>query len=905
MKIKKHAGFTLVELLAVIVILAILSSLAIVSYNKIVEKSKKAYYKTEEEMLNNAGKEFFNDNKGKLPTAGGEKSCVSLNTLIKFRYIEKILDYNKKACNVNTSKVCAAKLSDTKYLYTPYLDCNNTYQTETYNKPTIQFSLAKGTNITNTPNKDYQMKLTISDSANSSKLNPGVASYRYVIYKKIANKDDLVFYDTGWKTYKDQTKLERTVNITLDSKGTYYLKAWAYNRGGENSDAESGSVILTYILDCSKQIKFIAKNYTNGTWTNNNINVDIEKKGAVESFDVLLNNNSTQDILFSKYMAKIYNAKITKEGISNLEVVCYDDEGNTSKVKSNDYKIDKTKPTCTVTGSNTTNSWSKEDILLQANCIDNGGSGCKQKTVEKKITTDTSTSSITIQVADNAGNTNTCSGSSYLDKTSPTCTVTATGTVGKDNWYTSNVSIALSKTDPKKNNVNSGIFEYGLLNTNSKTYNNTSALTLSTDTTGTTYYGYVKDKANNENTCSKTVKKDSTVPNLSFRGYLMKKDSNGNYQYVNTSGDIVTSANRVQYSFGSWTKYSVLLEANGIDSTSGIDTTTYNYNVKYGSATGNGDSTVQNQANNIWINKNQRRVDATGESNVRFKVSDKAGNTKTLDWVLAKVDKKKPEVSTKQSGGKITVTGTDADSGINAVCLRKKGTSCTWTSRNSNVYTVTNGTYYAKVKDNASNVSDEKEIIVKTEKTYDDVTSLNTKYRYATIGNGSNGSSVLYNQEMNVSNLTVYKNCYNCNTNSWKNTGNQYVSTKIAFAKTTDTKKIKVSLDLTNNVGTYLMASADKDYIRKICFTTSRKYSEASCYNNQSITIKGANDNWQNGSKPSVELSIPQESGKYAIKIFSPNCDKDCNPYQTGGNCNGYKCSGIATFQTDYVIEVK
>lgn len=158
---------------------------------------------------------------------------------------------------------------------------------------------------------------------------------------------------------------------------------------------------------------------------------------------------------------------------------------------------------------------------------------------------------------------------------------------------------------------------------------------------------------------------------------------------------------------------------------------------------------------------------------------------------------------------------------------------------------------------------------------------------------------------MNVSNLTVYKNCYNCNTNSWKNTGNQYVSTKIAFAKTTDTKKIKVSLDLTNNVGTYLMASADKDYIRKICFTTSRKYSEASCYNNQSITIKGANDNWQNGSKPSVEISIPQESGKYAIKIFSPNCDKDCNPYQTGGNCNGYKCSGIATFQTDYVIEVK
>lgn len=51
MKVKKQDGFTLVELLAVIVVLGILSSLAIVSYNKIVEKSKKSYYKTEEEML--------------------------------------------------------------------------------------------------------------------------------------------------------------------------------------------------------------------------------------------------------------------------------------------------------------------------------------------------------------------------------------------------------------------------------------------------------------------------------------------------------------------------------------------------------------------------------------------------------------------------------------------------------------------------------------------------------------------------------------------------------------------------------------------------------------------------------------------------------------------------------------
>ena len=427
---KKQLGFTLVEILAVIVILGILSGVAIGGYSAYIKKAKKNYYIAQEKLLTQSGRDFYNDNKGKMPQASGEESCVTLNTLINFKYIDKVFDYNKKVCNGDKSKACVKKLSNTNNLYYSYLNCGNEFTSVEYKNPELQFSLTEG-NTASRDNEKYKLIMTVNDTAtkNVSQENYGVASYRYVIYKKIANKDDLVYYDTGWKNYKDQTKLERTVNITLDSKGTYYLKAWAYNRGGENSDAESGSVILTYILDCSKQIKFIAKNYTNGTWTNNNINVDIEKKGAVESFDVLLNNNSTQDILFSKYMAKIYNAKITKEGISNLEVVCYDDEGNTSKVKSSDYKIDKTKPTCTVTGSNTTNSWSKEAILLQANCIDNGGSGCKQKTVERRFTTDTSSSNVTIQVADNAGNTNTCSGSAYLDKTSPTCTVTATGTV--------------------------------------------------------------------------------------------------------------------------------------------------------------------------------------------------------------------------------------------------------------------------------------------------------------------------------------------------------------------------------------------------------------------------------------------------------------------------------------------
>lgn len=48
---KNKNGFTLVELLAVIVILSIISSIAVVSYNSYISKSKKDYYDTAVENM--------------------------------------------------------------------------------------------------------------------------------------------------------------------------------------------------------------------------------------------------------------------------------------------------------------------------------------------------------------------------------------------------------------------------------------------------------------------------------------------------------------------------------------------------------------------------------------------------------------------------------------------------------------------------------------------------------------------------------------------------------------------------------------------------------------------------------------------------------------------------------------
>ena len=235
---KKQLGFTLVEILAVIVILGILSGVAIGGYSAYIKKAKKNYYIAQEKLLTQSGRDFYNDNKGKMPQASGEESCVTLNTLINFKYIDKVFDYNKKVCNGDKSKACVKKLSNTNNLYYSYLNCGNEFTSVEYKNPELQFSLTEG-NTASRDNEEYKLIMTVNDTAtkNASQENYGVASYRYVIYKKYSgeNNNDLVYYDTGWRSVKGKNQEKVVVNINLDSDGTYYVRGWAYNWGWKRS----------------------------------------------------------------------------------------------------------------------------------------------------------------------------------------------------------------------------------------------------------------------------------------------------------------------------------------------------------------------------------------------------------------------------------------------------------------------------------------------------------------------------------------------------------------------------------------------------------------------------------------------------------------------------------------------
>ena len=74
-------GFTLVELLAVIVIIAIIGGIGFISINYLFGVSEEEFYENLENNIMLAGSEYFLDHRRELPV-GNYMSEVSINNLI-------------------------------------------------------------------------------------------------------------------------------------------------------------------------------------------------------------------------------------------------------------------------------------------------------------------------------------------------------------------------------------------------------------------------------------------------------------------------------------------------------------------------------------------------------------------------------------------------------------------------------------------------------------------------------------------------------------------------------------------------------------------------------------------------------------------------------------------------------
>ena len=122
---KNNKGFSLVELLAVVVILGLLSAIGIGVTANLVDKAKKDKMDSQKNTITLSAQSYLQNNKNLVPKIIGESKIIRVSELRAANYLtEDIKNNNGESC-MEKSYVRVYKLSNTEYTYTTFLYCGN------------------------------------------------------------------------------------------------------------------------------------------------------------------------------------------------------------------------------------------------------------------------------------------------------------------------------------------------------------------------------------------------------------------------------------------------------------------------------------------------------------------------------------------------------------------------------------------------------------------------------------------------------------------------------------------------------------------------------------------------------------------------------------------------------------
>ncbi len=520
-------GFTLVEVLAAVTILGILSVTAVIGVTKIIENAKERHYSTAEEQLKLAGQSYVQQNRSALPKAIGQKTKIPLELLISKNFIAPIKDYSDNNCDAKKSYVQVFKYSQSDYSYVAYLDCPayNSKKVITKGSPTINIVLSDAKK-----GKDAKADITIEDQEK-------LLSWSYIIYK---NGEEIK--NSGSTPVSNYSKeITKTLSLAQYTPGKIQVMVTATNIYGLTTTVSSdvvdyrdvqaptciiqpkdnknnpkpwtkSPVTITVGCDDGDGSGCEKEEYTKTFSTTTDVgNITIQdKEGNKTTCEVSVNIDKTPPTCKTSggtqwtkdqitltgtcsdahsgcetaSVSKLFTEE-TKPGTTGSPGIVRDKLGNETICPSQPIRIDRTPPTCTVSGGSTT--WTKNNRTVSVTCSDSG-SGCK--TTTQSDTVKTTTKQKTYTVVDNVGNTGTCKANIYVDKDAPKC---GTAIGASDKWRNpASVTITQQCDDGNGSGCDSV----------KKTY------TSDTKTGSVT----IKDKVGNSRICSYDVYLDNTPP---------------------------------------------------------------------------------------------------------------------------------------------------------------------------------------------------------------------------------------------------------------------------------------------------------------------------------------------------------------------------------------------------------
>lgn len=544
---KKTTGFTLVELVVAIAILGIIITIALPVVNGIqVKNEKKKYVSYEESIISSAKLYIDSYGEDKFNKRDLNTQCASIKfEELKSRNLLKSYNLDGVECTGTGDDIAAYVVREESgnYKYYPTIICKKNgeevvYQT-TFTVPTVcknidNNKIAQIRNVPSCISNSNDAKLTLAVDSDENKrivelgysLIDSVSSDNQGLIKKLeyTKIDDLNNLANISLSFADKiVQKEENKNYKLVLKYRYVDSDYQY-------EVLSKTITVNYI---KPQIKVIAKkydsnidiknikqydDYKNNTWTNKNVYVTATATDACgKKIDIILSDGSSKEKVETNVIAEDQKVKTQK--------LAFKTKYGNDKIAEKKFsvKIDKEKPLCgiTVSGTKGDNDWYTSDVRLDMSKDDKNGSGIAgailttsdKPSYNGTIVTGNQTDNTKKQnwygyVKDKAGNVNECYKTIKVDKNSPTCSISASGTKGDNNWYTSNVKLTMTN-----GTSTSGIAGYKLTTSKTPSYNKKNLTAKQTDNTKKQkWYGYIKNNAGRVNTCDITLKVDKDPP---------------------------------------------------------------------------------------------------------------------------------------------------------------------------------------------------------------------------------------------------------------------------------------------------------------------------------------------------------------------------------------------------------
>ena len=442
MKRKNEKGFSLVELLGVILILGILICLAIMAYGRYSTKAKHQSYDTMAKSVTSSVEEYMMDN--------GAVSQLEISELVKGNYLKQTEDPGQKGktCDGNVKIIHEEGDGSTlnENSYKVRLCCHN-YKMEYSFPEGTQTKISSCEFDDNELNPPLVKLYSWNDKITEPTIETAKTLKKYVSGQESKVPVISIPSATSTTTNVDhyEYKLKVDGKITKQNAKTEYLNikedgtikiAWRVCES--ESKCSDYSNFQTVIINTKEDIinPPAAPNIENPSkemWTNNAFNLTLtpsDDTKNVDSYQYTYNANASEigtnpETTWVSYKnsnkTKFETTDFSKERNQYVYIrLCV--KGNVCSASNRTMiRIDRTAPTCgNWVGEGSADDWTNQTRTIGVNCQDSV-SGCTKGIFTKTFTEEAKTANVNLKIQDNAGNFKMCNKSAIIniDKTKP------------------------------------------------------------------------------------------------------------------------------------------------------------------------------------------------------------------------------------------------------------------------------------------------------------------------------------------------------------------------------------------------------------------------------------------------------------------------------------------------------